>query len=67
MPAPKDDATISPEERYRMIAEAAYYRAQRRGFLGDPLQDWLEAEVEVATKLGEIPRRDTSAAGSQRE
>lgn len=23
---------VSPEERYRMIAEAAYYRAEKRGF-----------------------------------
>ena len=26
----------------------AYYRAERRGFTGgDPVQDWLEAEVEI--------------------
>jgi hypothetical protein len=36
-----------------MIAEAAYYRAQQRGFRGgDPLQDWIEAEAEVASRLG---------------
>lgn len=46
-------AVISPEERHRMIAEAAYYRAQQRGFRGgDPLQDWIEAEAEVASRLG---------------
>jgi hypothetical protein len=43
---------VSPEERHQMIAEAAYYRAQQRGFLGgDPLQDWIEAEAEVCTRL----------------
>ncbi|MBI4757283.1 MAG: DUF2934 domain-containing protein [Betaproteobacteria bacterium] len=30
------------------IAEAAYYRAERRGFQGgSELDDWLEAEAEV--------------------
>lgn len=39
---------ISPEERQRMIAEAAYLRAARRGFQdGDPLADWLAAEAEI--------------------
>jgi hypothetical protein len=34
-------------ERERMIAEAAYYRYERRrGEPGDPLHDWLEAEAE---------------------
>jgi hypothetical protein len=31
-----------------MIAEAAYYIAQRRGFdLGDPVEDWLIAEAQI--------------------
>lgn len=39
---------LSPEERYRAIAEAAYYKAERRGFQGgDPAQDWREAEAEI--------------------
>ncbi len=43
----------TPEERQRMIAEAAYYRAERRGFVaGDPMRDWLEAEAEIDAKLG---------------
>lgn len=41
-------SAISPDERERMIAEAAYFRAQQRGFAGgDPLEDWLSAEAEV--------------------
>ncbi|MEW5882587.1 MAG: DUF2934 domain-containing protein [Pseudomonadota bacterium] len=37
-----------------MIAQAAYYRAQRRGFApGGELQDWLEAEAEIDRSLGE--------------
>jgi len=37
-----------------MIAEAAYLRAERRGFvIGDPLEDWLAAEQEIDTLLSE--------------
>lgn len=48
-PRTKKAATmISPDDRRRMIAEAAYYRAQARGFDGgDELADWLAAEAEV--------------------
>jgi len=37
-------------DRQQMIATAAYYRAEKRGFKGndaDAMQDWLEAEMEV--------------------
>jgi len=38
----------NPETRRQMIAEAAYYRAERRGFVSDDtVQDWLEAEKEI--------------------
>ncbi|HEY8521933.1 MAG TPA: DUF2934 domain-containing protein [Gammaproteobacteria bacterium] len=45
---------VSAERRRQMIAEAAYFRAQRRGFggdEGDALRDWLEAEREVDEQL----------------
>ena len=46
---------VKPEERQQMIAVAAYYRAEQRGFTnGDPVQDWLEAEAEVAIRLGDV-------------
>lgn len=39
---------VTPEQRYQMIAEAAYFIAERRAFAcGDPGQDWLEAEAEI--------------------
>lgn len=39
---------VGVDERRRLIAEAAYLRAERRGFCnGCPDQDWLEAELEV--------------------
>ena len=40
----------APDEHPRksMIAEAAYYRAERRGFApGRELEDWLRAEDEI--------------------
>lgn len=41
-------SSVTPEERQRMIAEAAYLRAERRGFSGgDPNDDWLSAEAEI--------------------
>jgi Protein of unknown function (DUF2934) len=44
----RPQTTLNPEERYRMIAVAAYYRAEKRGFVGgDPAQDWVDAEAEV--------------------
>ena len=44
-------AGVSSEQRRKMIEEAAYFRAQQRGFAGDPMRDWLEAEAEVDRKL----------------
>jgi hypothetical protein len=44
-------AGVSSEQRRKMIEEAAYFRAQQRGFAGDPMRDWLEAEVEVDRQL----------------
>ena len=46
--SPKPPPTITREEQHRLIAEAAYFRAERRGFRGGcPVQDWLEAEREI--------------------
>jgi Protein of unknown function (DUF2934) len=39
---------ITAEQRYRMIAEAAYYIAEKRGFApGDPSRDWADAEAQI--------------------
>jgi hypothetical protein len=39
---------ISPDQRRAMVAEAAYLRAERRGFAhGNEVEDWLAAEAEV--------------------
>lgn len=46
-------ATPEPAESdlQRLIAEAAYYRAQSRGFEpGGEMQDWLAAESEILAR-----------------
>ncbi len=48
----KPRQAITPEERQRLIAQAAYLRAESRGFTGgSPEQDWLEAEIEIDAML----------------
>jgi len=45
-------AKLSPEEVYRLIQESAYFKAKERGFQpGHEVQDWIEAEAEVRTRL----------------
>lgn len=47
-PSAPGRAVLTPEERQRLIAEAAYFRAERRGFtVGGELDDWLAAEAEI--------------------
>ena len=46
---------VTAEQRRRMIAEAAYFLAQRRGFRGgNPVEDWLAAEAQVARALAAL-------------
>ena len=43
---------VNAEERWRMIATAAYHRAEARGFTaGNEAEDWFEAEKEVDALL----------------
>lgn len=42
----------TPEEIAEWIAVAAYYKAQERGFTpGNEVENWIEAEREIASKL----------------
>jgi hypothetical protein len=43
--------TVTAEQHYCMVAEAAYYRAERNGFMSDPVRDWIEAENEINAML----------------
>ena len=46
--APVAKAPVTPEERYKMIAAAAYSKAEQRGFAsGYALNDWIAAEKEI--------------------
>jgi hypothetical protein len=60
--APKSDgggrgkaAQLKPltnEDLYKLIAETAYFKAKARGFTpGGEVQDWIEAESEVRTRM----------------
>jgi hypothetical protein len=43
---------VGPEKRAALIAEAAYFRAEKRGFQpGHETEDWLAAEAEVDARL----------------
>ncbi len=58
--APAPRARLSAEARHALIAEAAYLRAERRGFVpGQETADWLaaEAEVDALLKAGRTPRQ----------
>ena len=49
---PPHKQEYSPQMHREMVAVAAYYRAERRGFApGDPTADWLEAEIEIEQQL----------------
>lgn len=51
---------VTPEQRELMIAEAAYYLAQRRGFApGSELEDWLAAESEIEQLLAELDAEES--------
>lgn len=54
---PQARRSISAAERHRMIAEAAYYLAEKRNFqAGDSLQDWLRAERLIESQLAGKPK-----------
>lgn len=55
----EQELTDEQLQRHLMIAEAAYYHAERRGFwCGNPVTDWLEAEREIDAMLCSIEKSD---------
>ncbi|HKU46213.1 MAG TPA: DUF2934 domain-containing protein [Burkholderiales bacterium] len=51
-PAAGTQAQPSAKEVYEMIREAAYYRAEKRGFSpGLEAEDWRAAEAEVLERV----------------
>ena len=56
VPAPKaapaaKKPVLSPEQRYKMVQDAAYFIAERHGFSGDSAYFWSLAEAEINAKL----------------
>jgi len=64
MPAPQTNHSpmiASAEERSEMIAVAAYFLAERRGFTPDgATDDWLAAEQQIDRMLDAIRRNGIS-------
>ena len=51
-PSPASSESTNPAQRHSMIAEAAFFMAQARGFTpSQELDDWLSAEREVDERL----------------
>jgi hypothetical protein len=69
---PKRTAAVETTTDYQaIIAEAAYFKAEQRGFApGYEIADWLEAEREFeggsAAKSGKAGKRTKATAGSKR-
>ena len=57
--------TVSGTEHVEaLIAEAAYYKAEQRGFVpGYAMEDWLAAEREIRTALTTPSSRPTKSTG----
>ncbi len=46
------ETLVTPDDRLNMISEAAYYRAEQRGFSPEGTdQDWYEAESMIDSML----------------
>jgi Protein of unknown function (DUF2934) len=63
--------TKTPETResdwHRMIAEAAYYLAEKRGFQGEcSLDDWLAAEQQVREIISPTSQSEDTMSDSTR-
>jgi hypothetical protein len=51
-PRLESEAVWDDAQRWAAIAENAYYRAERRGFVpGYDFEDWLAAEQEIAKRV----------------
>ena len=59
-----DQCPLTDDEKKRMVAQAAYYRYEKRGGTGgDSVEDWLAAEAEVERHLRDSchPKLQTQA------
>jgi hypothetical protein len=50
-PKHKHNSTVDPDKFRAMVAERAYFKAQKRGFaIGHEWDDWFEAEREISNQ-----------------
>ncbi len=49
--APASSAAPTPEQRYRMIQDAAYFLAEKNGFSGGAMDYWMAAEMEIEAMI----------------
>jgi 4-alpha-glucanotransferase len=60
-------AELSPQERSEMVAVAAYYLAEQRGFApGKDVEDWLQAEQYIDAMVRGLARTGISRGGQER-
>ena len=52
---------LNHEEKRNMIAEIAFFKFENRGYAGDPIKDWLEAETELEDALATFCRSSDQA------
>jgi hypothetical protein len=46
---------LTAQERHALVAQAAYFRAEARGFAaGRELEDWVAAEAEIGAQLANV-------------
>jgi hypothetical protein len=50
-PAAKSVTVVTPEQRYKMIQDASYFKAEKDGFKGDSAKYWAAAEAEINAAL----------------
>ncbi len=43
--------TPTPEQRYKMIQDAAYFMAEKNGFAGGAMDYWIAAEAQIEVML----------------
>ena len=61
----KSTATVPADRRTAMIAEAAYFAAEKRNFQpGHELSDWLAAEEAVEMALARPAKRQRKTAAA---
>jgi hypothetical protein len=50
------ETLLTESDRLRMIELAAFFRAERRGFMpGFEVEDWFAAEAEIAAQIPAAP------------